>query len=109
MHDEGRIDEIGLSECLRRQLVKGIQHDSDDEEERELEENGNSAGQEREHGLALVARGQQPLDDELVGAVAGGRQECTPDYARPKGIGSPEVHTEIENSQLVGILGNAVN
>ncbi len=50
--------------------------------------------------IALVARSEQALDHQLVGAVGGGVQEHAADQSGPEGIGFGEGEREVPNLQL---------
>src|ERR1019366_708789 len=76
------------------------EHGADAEKERELQEHGDAARQQRQARLCEVPGGEQTLHDELIGAVACRREKCTADDAGPEGIGFPEVEAEIEDTEL---------
>ena len=109
--DEGWKDGVGAGEgfCWRREFVVDEEHCADEEEERELEEDGDSAGEKRGLRLALAARGKKTLDDELVGAVTGGSEECAADDAGPQRVGRGEVPGCVDDAEFVGVAGNGMD
>ena len=56
----------------------------------------------------FVARREQAHHDQLIGAVAGRRQECAADDSGPEGVFCVEVPAKLEDVELAGGCGHAV-
>ncbi len=82
-------------------LRKDVEQDSNQEKDGELNEDDNAAGEERAAAVFFIARGEQPLDDGLVGAVAGHGEKSAADQAGPECIFCGEVKRKIEDLQFV--------
>ena len=86
LDDEGGEDVVGGAK-LRVQAVEDVEACADEEEEGELEEDDDAAGEQGEAGFAEVAGGEHALDHELVGAVRGHGEEGSAEDAGPEGVG----------------------
>ena len=90
--DEGGEDAVAvgaadLGECRRMHSVEDEEARADEQEEGELEEDDDAAGEQREARFAEVLGGEHALDHELVGAVRGHGEEGSAEDAGPEGVG----------------------
>ena len=89
---ESRVDRIqGFGRRQACFAVVDIKHQADQKEQSELEEYDHPATQQSGAALFLVARCQKALDQQLLGAVAGGGQEAATDNSGPEGVGFREI------------------
>src|SRR5690606_34162389 len=96
----GRVEGAALVEC--------IEAEADDEEERELANDEDSAADERAARVGEGWRCEQALDDQVVHAVRRHREEPTADEARPEPLTAGEAAPpalEVEDAELVEWLG----
>ena len=80
----GKISSLVASGGSGLKLVVGEQHQADAEEQRELREHHDAAEHDRLLAVAQVPARQQPLDQQLIGAVAGVRQERAAEQSGPE-------------------------
>ena len=71
----------------RHLLVIREQHHADQQEQDELREHDEAAQDQAARGGLLRLRGQQALDQELIGAVRGQRQRHAAEQAGPDRVG----------------------
>src|SRR5690606_41181390 len=92
----------------RAALVEGVKADADDEEERELADDEDTAADERAARVGEGGRGEQALDDEVVHAVRCHGEESAADEAGPEPLCGSEAGPaalEVEDAELVERLG----
>src|SRR6202034_2496734 len=106
---KSRVDTVRLTKVRRRHAVISPEQDSYHQEECKLKQDQDAAGNQRRHRLALAARGQQTLHDELIGTVAGNGKKGPADYAGPEGIGKPQAWGEVEDLKLPGVRSSGMN
>ena len=88
-------------------VVIDVEQHADQQEQGELHEDHDPACQQRGAALALVARAQQALHHQLIGAVAGGGEKTAAGESGPETVGAGEEfhvgrEAEIEDGELVG-------
>src|SRR5271165_6316802 len=110
-HHEGREDRIAPREWnhWRIEIIENKQRCTHQQEQSELRQHGESAGDQGDLRLTFIASGQQTLHDELIGAVGGGGEEGPSYDAGPKRIGGVEVPGEIEDAELAGLTADALH
>ncbi len=106
-------DEFGISAVERfgRKLAGIVivdkKENANHQEKRELEEDNEPTREQRKAAFAEIAGGQEPLNKELFGAMAGRGEEAAADHSSPKRIlGLEELlrerEMEIEELKFVG-------
>ena len=73
------------------------------QEQRELHDHEDTAGDEREPRLGQGPAAQVALHEHLVRAVRGGREDRAADDRGPEGVVTPQVPREVEGHQLAGL------
>src|SRR5690348_9020643 len=86
-------------------MIKCKQDDAYHQEQRKLEENHHSAGQQRPLALTFVPGGQQPLHNQLIGSVAGAGEKRATDQAGPEQVWLMPVEVEMEDGELASRNG----
>src|ERR1700733_811559 len=102
LHDEEREEGVrGANMCERARGIEDIKSRANEQEERELHEDDDAAGEQRELRLRKILCSQQALDDELIRAVAGHGEEAATDEAAPEGVGLGERKSEVKDGEFV--------
>ena len=81
-------------------MIETEQHDSDEQEQRELEEYDDAARQQGDFAVALVFCRQETLDDQLIHAVTRRIQKRAADDAAPERIGQIKIQRKIPDRHL---------
>src|ERR1700722_12839717 len=91
LHDEEWKEPICCANvCEHARGEEDIEPSADEQEERELHENDDAAGEQRNLRLHEIFGSKQTLHDKLVRTMAGHGKETAADEAAPKGIGLGE-------------------
>src|SRR5271165_33742 len=93
--------------------VRNVQERADPEEQRELEENHEPTRKQRRARLRFVFGGEQALDQELFGSVAGSGEKASADDSRPEAVAAREEfgrpgEAEVEDLEFVRVVENRV-
>ncbi len=81
-------------------LIEDVEPGADEQEKRELQEDDDAGAEQRCCGLAQIARGEQALHHQLVGAVRGHGEEGAAEDAGPEGVGCREIEREVEHVEF---------
>ena len=92
-NDKGREDfVVGMGGTIPGLIViETEQHDSDEQEQRELKKYDDAARKEGDLAVALVFCRQKALHDQLIDSVARGVQERAADDAAPERVGQVKI------------------
>jgi len=82
-------------------LSEGEEKHTDQEEDGELDQDDDAAGEEGAAAVAFVACGEKALDDNLIGAVGGHGEKGAADEPGPEGVPGGPVEGEIEELEFV--------
>ena len=91
------------------QTVEDVEARADQKEEGELNKDDDAGREKCEARFTQAARGEHPLDHELIRPVRGHRQERPADNSGPEGIGLREVDRKIEPVELARRACHLVN
>ena len=100
---ERRIDRVAPHAALVR--PREPQGSPDEQEQRELRDDEHARSDQRALCIPQAVRGEEPLDDQVIGPVRGGCQQPSADHAAPERVQDGERRSKVERGELARVPG----